>query len=241
MADDAPAAGWTAVLKIEWLPALAIVLGGVLLHSMNVLLLATVLPSIVAELGGAALVSWSSTAFLASSIVAATGSSLIAAALGAARTFCAGALAFCAGTLLCAFAPSMDLIIVGRFVQGFGGGVLSAVAYVVVRSAFPESLWPRVFGLMAGVWSFSFLVGPLVGGVFASFGDWRGAFYMTAVLAGAMALGALRWLPSGTSGRPSSARGPKFASRSDALLLSAWRLPPCRWPPCWSIRRRRRD
>jgi MFS family permease len=204
MSDDASATGWTAVLKIEWLPALAIVLGGVLLHSMNVLLLATVLPSIVAELGGAAMVSWSSTAFLASSIVAATCSSLIAGAIGASRAFCVGALAFCGGTLLCALAPSMGQIIAGRFVQGFGGGMLSAVAYVVVRNVFPESLWPRVFGLMAGVWSFSFLVGPLVGGVFASFGDWRGAFYTVAVLGGVMALAALRWLPSGTGGSPSS-------------------------------------
>ncbi len=43
---------WRALARPEWLPALAVLLGGVLLTSMNVLLLATVLPTIVAELGG---------------------------------------------------------------------------------------------------------------------------------------------------------------------------------------------
>jgi len=62
--------GWGVLLQREWLPALAVLLGGILLHSMNVLMLATVLPTIVGELGGAALMSLPSTAFLASSIIA---------------------------------------------------------------------------------------------------------------------------------------------------------------------------
>ena len=45
--------GWGVLLRREWLAALAVLLGGILLHSMNVLMLATVLPTIVGELGGA--------------------------------------------------------------------------------------------------------------------------------------------------------------------------------------------
>jgi MFS family permease len=188
MRDTAGEAGWLALLRREWIPALAVLLGGVLLHSMNVLLVATVLPSIVEEVGGAALMSWPTTAFLASSIVAATCTGLVTVVVGAGRAFCTGALIFCAGTLLCAFAPAMSHIIAGRFVQGFGGGLLSAVAYVLVRNTFPEGVWPRVFALLAGVWSVSVLVGPLVGGVFASHGNWRGAFFAVAALAGLLAL-----------------------------------------------------
>ena len=72
MSPEAPKVGWATLLKPEWLPLLAVLLGGVLLHSMNVMMLATVLPSVVEEVGGAALMSWPTTAFLASSIVAAT-------------------------------------------------------------------------------------------------------------------------------------------------------------------------
>jgi MFS family permease len=71
-----------ALLRREWIPALAVLLGGVLLHSMNVLLVATVLPSIVDEVGGAELMSWPTTAFLASSIVAATCTGLLTALTG---------------------------------------------------------------------------------------------------------------------------------------------------------------
>ena len=46
--------------------------------------------------------------------------------------------------------PSIGLVIAGRFVQGLGGGLLSALAYVLVRNVFPEDLWPRVFGLFEG-------------------------------------------------------------------------------------------
>ena len=74
--------GWHALLAPEWIPSLAVLLGGVLLHSMNVLLVATVLPSIVDEVGGAALMSWPTTGYLASSIVAATCTGRLTAAMG---------------------------------------------------------------------------------------------------------------------------------------------------------------
>jgi len=194
--DAGERAGWGALLRPEWLPGLAVVLGGILLHSMSVMLLATVLPSIVDELGGAALMSWPTTAFLASSIVAATCASLLVAAIGPGRSFCAGAAIFSLGALLCALAPSMALIVGGRFVQGFGGGLLTALVYILVRSTFPERLWPRAFALVAGVWSIAVLLGPLLGGLFARFADWRGAFYSLAALAVVLAVLALRVLPA---------------------------------------------
>src|ERR1700754_4112506 len=98
--------GWRSLLKREWLPTLAVLLGGVLLHSMNVLMLMTVLPSIVGELGGVAMLSWPTTAFLASSIVAASCAGMLAAAVGARTAFCAGVTTFGVGALLCSLATT---------------------------------------------------------------------------------------------------------------------------------------
>jgi MFS family permease len=140
-------AGWRALLAPRLVLILCVLLGGVLLHSMNVLITATLLPSIVAEMGGANLMSWPTTAFVASSIVAASGTSLVSTRFGNRRSFAAGALVYAAGAVLCAAAPSIGFVIAGRFVQGLGGGLISALAYVLVRNAFPEVLWPRVFGL----------------------------------------------------------------------------------------------
>lgn len=206
MSPEASQVRWSALLKPEWLPLLAVLLGGVLLHSMNVMMLATVLPSIVEEVGGAALMSWPTTAFLASSIVAATCTGHLTARFGARSAFAAGALVFGAGALLCALAPSMEYVVAGRFVQGFGGGILSAMAYVLVGNAFPEPLWPRVGSLLSGTWSVSILVGPLVGGVFATWGNWRGSFYAVTISAIVLAVFALRFLPRARGERGGAVR-----------------------------------
>src|SRR5947207_11395302 len=135
--------GWSMRLRREWLAPLAVLLGGILLHSMNVLMLATVLPTIVGELGGAALMSLPSTAFLASSIIAATCAGLATATFGARNTYAAGAAVFTVGAIMIALAPAMEWVIAGRFVQGLGGGLIAGVAYVLVSSTFPEAMWAR--------------------------------------------------------------------------------------------------
>src|SRR5690242_6576628 len=198
--------GWRSLLRREWLPPLVVLAGGVLLHSMNVLLLATVLPTIVGELGGAALMHWPTTAFLASSIVAATCTGLLTASLGARTTFCLGTFVFGLGSLVCALAPTMTWIIAGRFVAGFGGGLLGAVSYVVVGDAFPERTWSRVIALLSGMWSVSILVGPLAGGVFALWGAWRGVFVAVMALAALLALAAFRTLPNKKHGSGEDSR-----------------------------------
>lgn len=198
--------GWSALLKPQWLPLLVALVGGVLLHSMNVLMLATVLPSIVEDVGGTAMMSWPTTAFLASSIVAATCTGHLTARLGARTAFCAGAVVFGIGALVCAIAPSMGVVVAGRFVQGFGGGVLSAMAYVLVGKSFPEPMWPRVAALLSGAWSMSVLIGPMVGGAFATWGNWRGSFYAVTVLAALLTVVAARSLPRARADKAGSVR-----------------------------------
>jgi MFS family permease len=198
---------------------LCVLLGGVLLHSMNVLITATLLPSIVAELGGANLMSWPTTAFVASSIIAASGTSLVSGRFGNRGAFAGGAVIYAAGAALCACAPSMGFVIAGRFVQGLGGGLLSALAYVLVRNAFAEALWPRVFGLLSGVWSVTVLIGPLIGGVFASYGHWRGAFVTVAGMGCLLGAGAVFTLPA--DGRSEEAVARTFPAGRLALICGA--------------------
>ena len=205
MREATTEAGWRALLAPRLVLILVVLLGGVLLHSMNMLVTATLLPSIVAELGGANLMSWPTTAFVASSIIAASGTSLVSDRFGNCRSFSGGAVIYAAGAVLCACAPSIAFVIAGRFVQGLGGGLLSALAYVLVRNAFPEVLWPRVLGLLSGVWSVTVLIGPLIGGVFASWGHWRGAFVTVAAIGCLLAAGAsLRFPPINRASRRSA-------------------------------------
>jgi MFS family permease len=211
--------GWSDVLKPERLPALTVLVGGVLLHSMNVLIVATVLPSIVEEVGGATMMSWPTTAFLASSILAATCTGLLTESIGARNAYCAGALIFAVGALLCGHAASMGHFIAGRFVQGFGGGLLAAVAYILVRITFPEPAWPRVLALISGAWSVSILVGPLAGGVFARHGEWRSVFIGVTALALLLAAAAVRTLPRARGER--AAALPRVPGARVALICLA--------------------
>jgi MFS family permease len=207
MRQDPVRAGWRSLLRREWIATLAVLLGGVLLQSMNVLMLTTVLPSIVGELGGVAMLSWPTTAFLASSIVAASCAGMLAAVVGARAAYCAGVTTFGLGALLCSLATTMGWIVAGRLIQGFGGGLEAAAAYVAVRATFPEAVWSRTIALMSTSWSMSVLLGPLVGGMFARFGNWRSAFVATATVAGILAVSAFVILPPRTSERRTRAAG----------------------------------
>jgi len=211
--------GWSDLLKPEWIPPLAVLLCGVLLHSMNVLIVATVLPSLVEEVGGATMMSWPTTAFLASSILAAACTGLLTEAIGPRTAYCGGALIFGVGAVLCAHAGSMGQFIAGRFAQGFGGGLLAAVAYILVRSMFPQPIWPRVLALISGAWSVSILLGPLAGGVFARHGDWRSVFVGVTALALLLAAAALRVLPRGKRDR--AAALPRVPGARVALICVA--------------------
>lgn len=211
--------GWRALLKPEWIPILAVLLCGVLLQSMNVLMLSTVLPTIVGELGGVAMMSWPTTAYLASSITAATCAAMLAAMLGVRATYCAGVTVFGVGSLLCSIAPTMEWIVAGRLVQGFGGGLEASVAYVIVRRTLPEAVWPRAIALVSGMWSVSVLMGPLVGGIFARWGDWRGAFVLVAAIAAFLVMGAFVVLRPSAQERKQSA--PRVPAARVALICLA--------------------
>lgn len=195
MTGEPARVGWKEVLKPEFLPPLAVLLGGVLVHAMNVMLVATVLPSIVADVGGANLLAWPMTSFMAASIIAATSSGLIARRFGPRGGYIIGAVVFAIGSLACAAAPGMIEVVAGRFVQGLGGGVLAGLAYVLVRKTFPQRVWARVFALLSGVWSVAVILGPLLGGVFANLGNWRAAFFTTALVAISLGVVTLFALP----------------------------------------------
>jgi MFS family permease len=150
--------------------------GSVVLQATNIFITITILPSIVSDIGGLEYYAWNTSLFAMASILGAALSSRLFSRAGARGAYFIAALVFAVGALTCAFAPNMPTLLVGRFIQGWGGGLLFALAYSVVRFVFPEALWARAFGVISAMWGVATLIGPTVGSVFAEFGVWRAAF-----------------------------------------------------------------
>jgi MFS family permease len=121
-------------------------------------------------------------------VVAATTVSATLARLGPRLSYLAGLGVFGVGSVLATFAPTMELLLVGRTVQGAGGGVLAGLGYAVINSALPQSLWTKASALVSAMWGVGTIVGPAAGGLFAQFGSWRWAFGALAILTAAMAI-----------------------------------------------------
>jgi MFS family permease len=136
-----------------------------------------VLPSVVAEIGGLALYAWATTAYAVASIVASAGSSVVMRRLGTRIAFVVAAAILAAGTAACGAAPAMEVIVVGRAIQGLGGGLMFGVVHGAVRELFPESMWQGRLALVSGVWGVAAIGGPFFGGVLAQIGMWRAAFW----------------------------------------------------------------
>ncbi len=169
-------AGWATLLSgSNGLRSLALA-GGVILHAVNVYIATTILPSVVEDIGGIDYYAWNTTLFVAASILGSALSARLLISAGPRGAYIIAALVFAIGTLICAFAPSMPVMLTGRVVQGLGGGFLFALSYAMIRLVFSEALWPRAMALVSGMWGVATLTGPAVGGIFAELGVWRAAF-----------------------------------------------------------------
>jgi MFS family permease len=155
----------------------ALVIGGVILHALQILVINIVMPTVVADVGGAAYYTWPAMIYTIGTIVGSASVGPVWAALGRRYGTVASALAFGAGTIGCALAPDMAMLIGARAVQGFSGGLIVGGGMALVSAFFTDSQRRRVLAAHQGTWMFAQLCGPLVGGAFAEIGWWRGSFW----------------------------------------------------------------
>src|ERR671924_280809 len=123
--------------------------------------------------------------------------------LGRRRVFQAGLALFSLGSLLCALAPSLELLVAFRVVQATGGAMLTPVAMSIVRNVFED---PReraqAIGVFASMFGISMALGPVLGGFLVSAISWRAIFVVTVPFGlAAIALTAL-FVPESRAPRP---------------------------------------
>ncbi|KAB7753148.1 MULTISPECIES: MFS transporter [Mycobacteriaceae] len=181
-ADPVTIGSWRELLGPRYLGASTVLAGGVALYATNEFLTISLLPSAVTDIGGGRLYAWVTTVYLVASVMAATTVSAMVARFGPRRAYLLGFSVFALGSVVCALAPTMEVMLAGRVVQGAAGGTLAGLGYAVINTALPQSLWPKASALVSAMWGVGTLLGPSAGGLFAQLGVWRWAFGALAIL-----------------------------------------------------------
>lgn len=153
----------------------------------------TAMPRMVADLRGGELYSWPFTVFLVTSLIANVLAGRLCDRRGPAFGLYTGVILFMAGLLVAGLAQSMWMLLIGRALQGLGGGTISIAIYVMIAYVYPERVQPAAFGILSAAWVLPSLVGPAAAGLLTEHASWRWVFLGLVPLA---LLGALLLLPA---------------------------------------------
>ncbi len=156
-----------------------LVVGLVLLETLvavHILVVAAVMPSVLRDLGHLPLYGWSFTAAALAQFGAIPVAGAAVDRFGPRRVLLITATVYLTGLLISALAPTMQVLIAGRFLQGAAGGAGYALSLGAVAKTLPVEIRPRVLALLATAWLLPGLLGPPLGALLASTVGWRWAF-----------------------------------------------------------------
>lgn len=157
---------------------LAAILLSVFLSALEATVVATAMPTAVADLHGIELYGWVGSAYMLATTVTIPLWGKSADVWGRKPAMLAGLVFFLAGSLGCGLAGSMLALVLARVVQGVGAGALQPVALTLVGDLFRLEERGRVQGALGAVWGIAGMLGPLVGGLLVRWLSWRWVFYI---------------------------------------------------------------
>lgn len=149
-----------------------------LLSSLDQMVFATALPTIASDLNGVSELSWVTTAYLLAATIMLPIYGKLGDLIGRRALLIGGIGIFVAGSLVGAFATDMTWLIVGRAVQGIGGGGLMMLSQATVADIVPPKERGKWLGPVAAVFGVATVLGPILGGWFADSIGWRWAFWI---------------------------------------------------------------
>ncbi|MBM3528660.1 MAG: MFS transporter [Alphaproteobacteria bacterium] len=188
---------------------------GILFFAVDNFLINTLMPSIVADIGGVAFYAWAMMLYLVGSITGAASYGPLRARIGGRRAYAVGGAVFALGALGCSVATVIGGLLVARLFQGVGGGMILAGSMAFISVLFEPRLRKYAVAVSNATWIFAAVVGPLQAGFFANFGWWRGAFFVYVPIGAAFLIGVLWKIPKSAD---------EATADSRALPFPVWRV-----------------
>jgi DHA2 family multidrug resistance protein len=167
-----PSSSPSPITREQW-TSLGAVLIGTFMVALDQTIVAIALPQIGIELHASGGIEWIITAYLLALGMVQPATGWLADRIGRKGIFLGGLAVFTTGSLLCALAPNLPLLVVARIVQGLGGGTIFPVGRTMIFEHFPADRR----GMAMGMWSLGIAaapaVGPVLGGFIVTHWDWR--------------------------------------------------------------------
>ena len=148
------------------------------LVAIDATILATAVPTIVADLGGFSSFPWLFSVYLLTQAVSVPIYSKLADTVGRKPVVLLGIGLFLLGSVLCGFAWSMPALIAFRAIQGLGAGAVQPMAITIAGDIYTVAERAKAQGYIASVWGVSSVVGPTLGGLFSEFLSWNWIFFV---------------------------------------------------------------
>ncbi|WP_202080108.1 MDR family MFS transporter [Caldalkalibacillus salinus] len=149
-----------------------------LFAALNMTIVATSLPKIVADIGGMEYFNWVFTIYMLTSSVTAILVGKLSDIYGRKIFILTGICIFMIGAVLSGFSSHIYQLIIFRGLQGFGGGMIMSSAFTTIGDLFAPRERGRWQGLMGGVFGLSSLFGPTLGGYIVDHMHWSWVFWI---------------------------------------------------------------
>ncbi|XXH01380.1 hypothetical protein Hte_007740 [Hypoxylon texense] len=150
-----------------------------LIVALDATIIVTSLAAIVNDIGGTTTEAfWIGTSYLLVNAVSMPIICSISDVIGRPICLTFALVTFTVGTILCCTAQGMAVMLVGRCIQGLGGGGIHSLSLVINTDLVPLRFRPKWYGITLGAWAIGLTIGPIIGGAIAQRTTWRWIFYL---------------------------------------------------------------